>query len=94
MQNVNTAIRRRIPVGTAAAGGLLAFVAGAVIALGAPAVIAGNSISHSSSVIVSVRSAGAEQVNHSRSEAGLDVSRSTGAERVAHNRSEEGLTAP
>ena len=92
MQNVNTVIRRPIPVGSAAAGWLLAFLAGAAIALGAPALIAGDSNSHSSSATVSVPAAGAQQVAHNRSEAGLDVSRSAGAEQVAHNRSEKGLT--
>jgi hypothetical protein len=94
MQNVNTMIRRRVPIGAAAASGLLAFVTGAVIALGAPVVVAGLSNSHSSNPTVSVRAVGAEQITHNRSEADLDVSRSVGAEQIAHNRSEQGLARP
>src|SRR4030081_2904736 len=37
MQNVSTVIRHPVPIATAVASGLLAFAAGAVIALGAPA---------------------------------------------------------
>jgi hypothetical protein len=91
MQNVNTMIRRRVPIGSAAAGGLLAFVAGAVIALGAPIVVAGLSTSHNSNATVSVQAFSAEQLAHNRSEAGLDVSGSVAAEQIAHNRSEGGL---
>src|SRR5213593_192502 len=40
MQNVSTLVRRPVRIGTAAASGLLAFVAGAVIAVSAPAVVA------------------------------------------------------
>jgi cephalosporin hydroxylase len=89
MQNVNTLIRRPVPIGSAAAGGLLAFVAGAAIALGAPAIVVGLSASHSSNnATVSVSAVGGEQIAHNRSEQGLDVSRSVGAEQIAHDRSE------
>jgi hypothetical protein len=91
MQNVNTIIRRRVPIGTAAASGLLAFVAGAVIALGAPLVVAELSTSDNSNATVSVPAVSAEQVAHNRSEAGLDVPGSVAAEQIAHNRSEEGI---
>jgi hypothetical protein len=53
MQNVNTMIRRPIPIGTALASGLVAFAAGAVIALGAPVVVTGLSASHNSNAVVS-----------------------------------------
>src|SRR6266550_5219751 len=91
MQNVNTLVSRRVPFGTAAVSGLLAFVAGAVIAVSAPVVVATLSASHSSSVTVSAPAAGAEQIAHNRSEAGLGTSTSVGAEQIAHNRSEKNL---
>ena len=91
MQNVNTLVTRRVPFGTAAVSGLLAFVAGAVIAVSAPGVVATLSASHSSSVTVSAPAAGAEQIAHNRSEAGLGTSTSVGAEQIAHNRSEKNL---
>ena len=49
MQNVNTMIRRPVPMGAAAASGLLAFAAGAVIALAVPAAqgLAGNVLGNS-----------------------------------------------
>jgi hypothetical protein len=90
MQNVSTVIRRPVPIGTAAAGGLLAFVAGAVIALGVPAVVAGLPTSPTSNATVSHAAVGAEQIAHNRSEAGRDVSGSVGAEQIGHNRSEAG----
>ena len=91
MQNVNTMIRRPVPFGTTVASGLLAFAAGAVIAIGAPVAIAGLSTSDRVSAPVSVSAVGAEQVAHNRSEAGLTGGTSVGAEKIAHNRSEEGL---
>ncbi len=90
MQNVSTVIRRPVPMGTAAASWLVAFAAGAVIALGLP-VVAGLSTSHSSSATVSVGAVGGELIAHNRSEHGLDVSSPAGAEKIAHNRSEQGL---
>ena len=92
MQNVNTMIRRPVPFGTTVATGLLAFAAGALIAVGAPVAIAGLSTSNHSNAAVSVGAVGAEQIAHNRSEAGLTVTTSVGAEQIAHNRSEEGLT--
>jgi hypothetical protein len=91
MQNVSTVIRRPVPMGTAAASGLLAFVAGAVIALGVPFVAAGLSASHNSNATVSAGAVGGELIAHNRSEAGVDVSGSVAAQQIAHNRSEEGL---
>ena len=91
MQNVNTMIRRPVPIGTAAATGLLTFVAGVAFALGAPGLVAGLSTSHQSNATLSVPAAGAEQSAHNRSELGLDVTASVGAQQSAHNRSEEGL---
>ena len=92
MQNVNTMIRRPVPFGTTVATGLLAFAAGAVIAIGAPLAITGLSTSERSSApSVSVLAVGAEQVAHSRSESGLAGSTSVAAERISHQRSEEGL---
>lgn len=90
MQNVSTVIRRPVPIGAAAASWLLAFVAGAVIALGVPAAVAGLSASHSSNATVSVQAVGGELIAHNRSEQSLDVPGSVGAEQIAHNRSEEG----
>ncbi|GEM_PF-4231902 len=90
MQNVSTLIRRPVPMGTVAASWLVAFVAGAVIALGLP-VLAGLSTGHSSSAAVSVGTVGGELIAHNRSEQGLGVSAPAGAEKIAHNRSEQGL---
>jgi hypothetical protein len=91
MQNVNTIMRRPVPIGSAAASALLAFVAGAVIALGVPAVAVGFSASHTSNATVSVGTVGGELISHNRSEAGLDVSNSVAGDQISHNRSEEGL---
>lgn len=90
MLNVTTMIRRPVPIGTAAASGLVAFVAGAVIALAVPAVVTG-SVSHNSSTQAAISAVGAEQIAHNRSEAGLGGSNSVGGEQIAHNRSEDGL---
>src|SRR5438105_14531046 len=91
MQNVNTLVSRRVPFGTAAVSGLLAFAAGAVIAVSAPAVVATLSASQSTNVTVSAPAAGAEQIAHNRSEAGLGASISFGAEQSCHNRPETNL---
>lgn len=91
MQNVSTVIRRPVPMGTAAVSGLVAFMAGAVIALGVPVVTAGLSTGHNSIATESVMPVGGELIAHNRSESGLAVPRSVGAEQIAHNRSEEGL---
>lgn len=91
MQNVNTMIRRPVPFGTTVATGLLAFAAGAVIAIGAPVAIAGLSTAERSNATVSVSAVGAEQVAHNRSEAGLAGSTSVGAEQIGHDRSEGGM---
>src|SRR2546428_5949715 len=91
MQNVNTLVSRRVPFGTAAISGFLAFVAGAVIAVSAPAVVATLSASHSSSVTLSAPAGGAEQIAHNRSEAGMGASTSGPGEAIAHNRSAEKL---
>jgi len=91
MQNVNTMIRRPVPFGTAAASGLLAFAAGAVIALGAPVAIAGLSTGDRVNAAVSASAVGAEQVAHSRSESGLAGGTSVGGEQIGHNRSDEGF---
>jgi hypothetical protein len=91
MQNVSTMIRRPVPIGTAAASGLLAFVAGAVIALAVPAVATGVSLTNNSSAPASTSAVGAEQVAHNRSEQGLGAGPSVGGQQIAHNRSESGL---
>jgi len=91
MQNVSSLIARPVRIGTAAASGLLAFVAGAVIAVSAPAVVATFSSSQSSHAAVSAPAVGAEQIAHNRSESQLGASNSIGAEQIAHNRSEQGL---
>jgi hypothetical protein len=91
MQNVNTMIRRPVPFGTTVATGLLAFAAGALIAVGAPVAIAGLSTSDRVNASVSASAVGAEQVAHNRSEAGLAGTTSAGAEQIGHNRSEQGL---
>ena len=93
MQNVSTMIRRPIPIGTAVASGLLAFVVGATLAVGTPAVVAGLTSSHESNAPVSARAVGGEQVAHNRSEANLDVSTSVGGEQIAHSRSEKDLAS-
>lgn len=92
MQNVSTIIRRPVHVGTAAASGLLAFVAGAVIALGAPAVVNEAFLTNNSSAPVSTSAVGAEQIAHDRSEQGVGGAASVGGQLIAHNRSESGLT--
>lgn len=94
MQNVNTMIRRPVPFGSAVATGLLAFAAGAVIAIGAPVAITGLSTSEHSNASVSVQAVGAEQVAHSRSESGLVVTASAPGEQIRHARSEEGFARP
>ena len=91
MQNVRTMIKRPVPIGTAAASGLLAFVAGAVIALAVPAVATGDSVTSSSSRPASTSAVGAEQIAHNRSEQGLIEGASVGGQQIAHNRSESGL---
>ena len=91
MQNVRTMIKRPVPIGTAAANGLLAFVAGAVIALAVPAVATGDSVTSSSSRPASTSAVGAEQIAHDRSEQGLVEGASVGGQQIAHNRSESGL---
>jgi len=91
MQNVRTMIKRPVPIGTAAASGLLAFVAGAVIALAVPAVATGDSVTSSSSRPASTSAVGAEQIAHDRSEQGLVEGASVGGQQIAHNRSESGL---
>ena len=90
MQNVNTMIRRPVPVGTAAAGGLLAFLAGAVIALAVPAVGTGVSLRNNPSAPASTAAVGSEQITHNRSEQGLGGPAAVGGEQIAHNRSERG----
>lgn len=92
MQNVSTMIRRPVPVGTAAVSGLLAFAAGALIALGAPAVANGVFATNNSSAPVSASAASAEQIAHDRSEQELGDAASVGGEQIAHDRSESGLT--
>jgi hypothetical protein len=94
MQNVTAIMRLPVPVGAAAASGLVAFVAGATLALGAPAFMSGLDMSHVSGQVVSGAGASAEQINHNRSEAGLGGFTSAGGEQIAHNRSEQGLTEP
>lgn len=91
MQNVSTMIRRPVPVGTAAASGLLAFVAGAVIALAVPALVTGVSVTTNSSAPASTASVGAEQVSHNRAEQGLSGGALIPGEPIAHNRSEKNL---
>ena len=91
MQNVNTLVSRPVRFGAAVVSGLLAFAAGAVIAVSAPAVVATLSASHNSNVTQSAPAIGAEQIAHNRSEQGLGASNSVGAEQINHDRSEEGL---
>lgn len=49
----------------------------------------GISASQDASPTLSVGAVGAQQIAHSRSESGLDLS--VGGQQIAHNRSEEGL---
>jgi len=92
MQNVSTIIRRPVPVVTAAAGGLLAFLAGAVIALAVPAVVNGVPVNSNSSAPASTLAVGAEQIAHDRSEQRLGGPSSVGGQQIAHNRDEGGLS--
>jgi hypothetical protein len=92
MQNVSTMIRRPVPVGTAAAGGVLAFLAGAVIALAVPTVVSGVSVTSNSGAQASISAVGAQQIAHDRSEQGLGGPSSVGSQQIAHNRSESGLS--
>ena len=94
MQNVSIIVRHPISLGTAAAGGLLAFVAGAVIALSAPVAMTGLYVTHGSNVSEPIPFVGAQQIAHNRSEEGLGGSGSVGGEQIAHNRAEEGLANP
>lgn len=90
MQNVNTMIRRPVPMGTAAITGLLAFAAGAVLAFGVPVAVAGLATSQSSSPTVVVPAAGAEQAAaHYRSEKELGAPGSVSGQQSAHNRAEK-----
>ncbi len=91
MQNVSTMIRRPVPIGTAAASGFLAFVAGAVIALALPAVATGVSVTNNSSAPASTSAVGAEQIAHNRSEQGHVEGASVGGQQISHNRSESDL---
>ncbi len=91
MQNVSTMIRRPVPIGTAAASGLLAFVAGAVIALAVPAVATGVSVTNNTSAAASTSAVGAEQIAHNRSEQGHVEDASVGGQQISHNRSESDL---
>jgi len=91
MQNVSTMIRRPVPIGTAAASGLLAFVAGAVIALALPAVATGVSVTNNSSAPASTSAVGAEQIAHNRPEKGHVEEPSVGGQQISHNRSESDL---
>jgi hypothetical protein len=69
----------------------MGLAAGALIALGAPAMVAAISAHPNSNATISVASVGSQLIAHDRSEAGLDVLRSAGGEQIAHDRSEQGL---
>src|SRR5438270_12357741 len=66
MQNVTTLVSRRVPFGTAAVSGLLAFAAGIAIAAATPVVVGGLTTGPSSTAIVSAPAAGLEQDTHNR----------------------------
>lgn len=91
MQNVDTLIRRPVSLGSAAASGLLAFVAGAAIALTAPGLIAGLPLTRGPIAIEPAGIVEAQQIAHNRSEGELADSSSAGGQQIAHNRSEEDL---
>lgn len=91
MQNVSTMINRPVQLRTAAATGLLAFVAGIVLAVEAPTVAVGISASHNSVLSLAPASVGGELIAHNRSEQRLGGFASVGGEQVAHNRSEQDL---
>jgi hypothetical protein len=103
MQNVSTIIKRPVPVGSAAASGVLAFVAGALIALAVPGLATAISVSNGSGMPAShtgaerVLSGGAsvasEPIARNRSEKNLGAGGSVGSEPIAHNRSEKNLGA-
>lgn len=94
MQSVSTMIRRPVSFGAAATGGFVAFAVGVVIAVGAPAAVAGFSASrHLAPAPLAAGQVGAQQVAHDRSEQGIGQQSSVGGEQIAQNRSEEGLAS-
>ena len=94
MQNVGTIVRRPISLGSGSAGVLIGFMAGGLIALSVPTLVAEWTVSRTSTVTVATGIVGAQQIAHNRSEEGLDGSQSVSGQQIAHNRSEEGLTNP
>lgn len=91
MQNVSAVNRRPVPFRAAAVGSLLAFVAGAVIAVGAPLVVNGWFATNSARTEAATSAVGAQLIAHDRSEQGLGGA-SVGGELIAHDRSESGST--
>ena len=85
-------VKRRVSMGTAAIVGLLAFVAGVVLALAVSTAVA--TLSPGNTVIAppSVRAIQGEQIAHNRSEQGFEAPASIGGEQIAHDRSEAGLS--
>jgi hypothetical protein len=84
-------VQRRVSMGTATIVGLLAFLAGIVLALAVSTAVA--TLSPGNTVIApqTVRAIQGEQIAHNRSEQRLEAPASVGSQQIAHNRSEEGL---
>jgi hypothetical protein len=85
-------VKRRVSMGTAAIVGLLAFVAGVVIAMAVSAAVATLSPGHTAIAPLSVRAMQGEQIGHNRSEQGFEAPASIGDQQIAHDRSEAGLS--
>jgi hypothetical protein len=84
-------VKRRVSMGTAAIVGLLAFVAGVVLAMAVSAAVATVSLRNTVIAAQSVRAIQGEQIAHNRSEQGFEAPASIGGQQVAHDRSEAGL---
>jgi hypothetical protein len=85
-------VKRRVSMGTAAIVGLLAFVAGVVLAVAVSAAVATVSLGNTAIAAQSVQAIQGEQVAHNRSEQGFEAPASIGGQQIAHDRSEAGLS--
>jgi hypothetical protein len=85
-------VKRRVSMGTVAIVGLLAFVAGGVLAIAVPVELANLSPGQTAISPPSVLSIQGEQIAHDQSEQGLDAPQSIGGEQIAHDRSEGDLS--
>jgi len=85
-------VKRRVSIGTVAIVGLLAFVAGVVLAIAVSVEVAALRPGQTAISPSSVLAMQGEQIAHNRSEQGLDGAASIGGEQIAHDRSEGGLS--